>query len=95
MRPMLEMCPLTAAVLVCLLHGVSSAAASPPGLGRSLDEVVASDFPHATREDVMEELHEFIERRDLDPETKRSILSGAAERVYNFDKNVSSRQQAV
>ena len=42
MRPMLEMCPLTAAVLVCLLHGVSSAAASPPGLGRSLDEVVAS-----------------------------------------------------
>ena len=55
----------------------------------------ASDFPHATREDVVEELHEFIGRDDLDDATKKSILSGAAERVYNFEHCVGSRKHTA
>jgi hypothetical protein len=42
MSRMLETCALSAVLLMCLLHAVSLAAPSTTGLGRSLDEVVAS-----------------------------------------------------
>jgi uncharacterized protein len=69
----------------------------PYTLGRTRNDVFfyASDFPHATRDDVIEELKEFIERDDLDDATKRSILSGAAERVYHFEKTVGARKQTA
>jgi hypothetical protein len=69
----------------------------PYTLSRTRNDVFfyAADFPHATREDVIEELNEFIARDGLDNATKRSILSGAAERVYNFEKTVGTRKQAT
>jgi len=55
----------------------------------------ASDFPHASSEKVIEEVREFVERKDLDEDLKRNLLAGTAQKIYNFDRLKERQKRAL
>jgi predicted TIM-barrel fold metal-dependent hydrolase len=53
----------------------------------------ASDFPHTNSQKVIEEVHEFVERKDFDDETKRSLLCGVADKMYGLERALAVRRE--